>query len=320
MKRICCFLLSLCVFCFGFKISKQASAMSKTNTYAKVLADCVLFKSSTLNYDLENVYFIIPETYFVTVLDKVSDSCCKVQYDKFVGFVESDKLIFATFVPVIKNLTDVTCDIEKSSGTQVWSSPTSFSNVLTVISAGTKNIKYIAKVFGDIPSGGESNLWFYIAYTPPFNSTNVYEGYVYSENVSYVSSIPKNLETNPEIIESSNYVDEVIYISSSMKTILTILIAVPIILLILIILYKLTKRFSKNTDKTIFQKNVSQQNLQNNFAEISDENNSYSNSSNVLKSKINKLKDISFVKKLKTKQEQIPYPDFSSFESDDDML
>lgn len=316
MNKLKYFLLFLFLFNFFSNPNNNAYALSETNTYAKALPECVLYKTSSLEYSIDNIYFIVPESYFVIVLDIVSETCCKVQYDKFIGYVKSDTLVFSTFIPVVKFLNGITCEVEEFSGTQVWNKPSASGDVLSVISAGTKNVKYIANVYGIIPAGGESNLWYYVSYTPPYNSTNVYEGYVYSENISSVSNIPYNNETNPELIEGSSIGDEIIYISSSMKTILTVLIAVPIILLILIILYKIAKKFKNNTNKRNFCNN-----------KVSDklmaENEIFDNQKNLmLKNKINQMKGLSFIKKIKPTSQSlnIPYPNFVSYDSDEDLL
>ena len=98
-----------------------------------------------------------------------------------------------------------------------------------------------------VPSGGESNLWYFVFYTPSENSTNVYEGYIYSENTINLSEIVANTETNPEVISNETVDDNIIYISSTIKTIIITIITIPVILFFVIILYKLIKKFGKNT-------------------------------------------------------------------------
>ena len=312
MKRFCSFLLILLIVNCQCDINLKSYAMSETNTYAKALKDCVLYKSSEMTYNVDNIYFIIPESYFVVVLDNVSDNCFKVQYDKYVGYVDSSYLVIATFIPIVKTLESVTCDIKQTSGTQIWNKPSSDGAVLTTISAGTKNISYIAKVYGEIPSGGESNLWYYISYTPKFSSTNVYEGYIYSENVANISEIVFNAEINPEILDDEFLNDDVIYISSSMKTVLVVFIAVPIILLILIILYKLMKNLRKNTKLNNFEEKYNRENIsyENDYVKENNEN-------TLLKSKLHQMQKFPLFRKTNYKKH---YPPFPNYDSEDDLL
>ena len=319
MKKI---IVILSIFSLMFaKVNVQQSchAKAETSTYAKALSDCVMYRSSELNYDANNVYFVIPESYFLTVLENVSDECMKVQYDKYVGYVDSSTVIVATFIPIVKTLKNVTCDIKETSGTQIWSLPSTEGNVLTTISAGTKNISYVAFVYGDLPSGGESNLWFYVSYTPSFNSTNVYEGYIYSENVTNISEIVLNTESNPEVINEKISDDNLFLVSSSMKTILVVIVAIPIILLILIILYKFTQKFKNNTNKTHFENNLYGKETTRNIENFETEEVSMNES---LKSNLNKLKNNSFVKLNKNffVKKNRSYPEFPTYDSEDDLL
>ena len=159
MKIICKILLCLLIFGFGEKCDMVANAKVEKTTYAKALTGCVLYKTTSFDNDVDNIFFIVPETYFVVVLDEISNICLKVQYDKFVGYVDSRKVVIATFSPIVKTLDDVTCDVKETSGTQIWNKPSTEGDVLTTISANTKSITYIESVYGTIQSGGECNLW-----------------------------------------------------------------------------------------------------------------------------------------------------------------
>ncbi len=290
--------------------------------YAKANFDCVLYKSQSIDSSIDNVYFVIPETYFVTILDS-NEHIYKVQYDKYIGYVKKDSVVVAKFTPNVKTLEGVKCNIKYTSGTQVWSKPSTSGSVLTTIPAATENITYIAACYGEIPMGGTSNSWYYISYTPSTNSTNVYEGYIYSENVAFVSEIVDNLETNPEIIQEENLVEEkTIYVSPTFKTIITALISIPIILLISIILYKLIKFLRKNTNKTIFENNLNFESKRDNcvdlnFRDYSQDKNNFQN--NQIKNEIDKMKNTSFVKMRKFSSDN-KYPKFPFYESDDDLL
>ena len=75
---------------------------------------------------------------------------------------------------------------------KIWQYPTTSSTAFATLDAGTCDVSYIASVSGQIPNGGKSDIWYYVVYTPSFDSTNVYEGYVYSENTTNLSEIILN--------------------------------------------------------------------------------------------------------------------------------
>lgn len=273
-------LLSICVFACGlnpdvFLLTELDNLIyvnaqeTETSTYAKALFGCNLYKTQEMSSRLEDVYFQVPETYFVLVLDTVNDNCLKVQYDRYIGYVDSSTVIIATFIPIVKTLDNITFDIKPTSGTQIWQSPTTKSNICTTLSAGTKNIKYVGFAYGSVPTSGESNIWYYVYYTPDENSTNVFEGYIYSENAMNLSEIVANTETNPEVISNENELDnKTIYITSTIKTIIIAIVTIPIILFFAIILYKLVQKIKKNTicdkNKKLFLTKDSFENNQNN--------------------------------------------------------
>ncbi len=346
MRKICVFLccfvnLLFSSFNLNFcNLSKSHEddftfALAERTTYAKALVNCTLYKSPSLSDELKNIYFIVPESYFVTVLENVSDTVMKVQYDRYVGYVNSTNVLIATFIPIVKTLDGITCDIKETVGTQVWNIPSATDGTsLTVIDAGTKNIKYIAMVYGTIPIGGESNLWYYVNYTPAVSSTNVYEGYVYSENVTNVSEIVMNAESNPEIITSDpdGNTDGTLFISSPIKTLIIAVIAVPIILLAAILIYKAVRRMKDySVKKRNIQKEVSQAFESENYQPYNDLDTQYNsfNGNRSLKGKIDEMKHTSFVRKQNGYgyndfqgdfKSNRSYPEFPTYDSEDDLL
>ena len=74
----------------GLTFASQSSNTISSSGYAKVQQNCLLFKSDdTLNSTYQNVYFEIPESYFVNILYKVNDTTYKVKYGEIIGFVDA---------------------------------------------------------------------------------------------------------------------------------------------------------------------------------------------------------------------------------------
>ena len=232
----------------SFRLEKCYAENESESLYAKVLDDCILFKNKEMIYNFDSIYFQIPKSYFVLILETISEKCLKVQYGNYIGFIDSSKIEIAKFTPIVKTLDGIKFDIKENVGTKIWQYPTSSSNVLVTLSAGTKDIVYIASISGDVPVGGKSDVWYYVIYTPSYDSTNVYEGYVYSENTTNLSNIIFNAETNPiEISDEIQENEKLIFISSTIKTIVIAVVVIPIILFFVVILYNLTKKIKKNT-------------------------------------------------------------------------
>lgn len=225
---------------------KQKTFGESSVVYAKVKNNCYFFKTSDITDTTHNnVFFIIPETYFVIVLDNINLSIIKVQYKNKIGYVSADSIKVVSFTPIVPFLEGITFDITSSSGTQIRLTPNvnNSSNILHVIPAGTKNVNYIAKTIGNIPTGGSSNIWYYVLYTPISDPTSVYEGYVYSEKAINISKINPNEEDEIVPSEDNDNRAPEIYINGSVKTILIVIICIPIVLVfvLLVIQNKRTK-------------------------------------------------------------------------------
>lgn len=297
MRKIIIFLLLLTIQP-AFKLNKNSFAVSNDFSYAKISANCVMYKTSSMTDDYSNILFIIPESYFVLVLDDSISTSYKVKYDSYIGYVKPEKIKLVNFVPKTKTLDGVTLDINPNFGTQIWSQPSTFSGTaLTTIKASTENITYVASATGDVPSGGISNIWYYVVFTPIESPTDVYEGYVYSENVSYLSEIKLN---NEDIIEESMLKIEQNNqkMSSTLKIIIIVLISIPLTVFLILILYKCIKNIVKNTNSNKNCEKYKNENF-NDFSEKKlnfGDNNLITSNNTALKKNINYLSNRSFKK------------------------
>lgn len=236
---LCLLLFSISIFAsINLNIFCKHSKATETSkiTYAKANENCILYKTNSMSNDINNIYFYIPPTYFVAILSNFNNEIYRVQYLNFTGFCYSSCLDKVSFTPTNPYLTNVSFSINSFSGTQVWSLPSDTKGIkFTTISANTTGIEYIASVNGDIPIGGNSNVWYYARFTPATNTTSVYEGYIYSEAVVNLSNIPSNLEVEdlPE-----QHSPNTITINGPLKIILIILICLPFIILFIVSLIK----------------------------------------------------------------------------------
>lgn len=236
------------IFCYNYNLNirNYLCAYQTSNvSYAKVSADCALYKTQSMNNNIANVYFYVPSTYFVSIISKINDIIYKVQYDNFVGYVSADKIDIVSFVPTTPIPTNVTFDIAQKSGTQIWSLPSdSEGTILTTISADTKGIEYIASATGEIPIGGTTNIWYYARFTPASSTTSVYEGYIYSEATTNLSHIANNLEYEPENTIPSQ--SKPISISNGAQIIMIVLICLPFLILLVLACIKIFQTIKTN--------------------------------------------------------------------------
>lgn len=237
--------------------------------YAKVKENCFLFKTSDVtDASYRNVEFIIPESYFVIVLNNINTMITKVQYKNKIGYVSSDSIKVVDFLPVNPTLDYVTFDINENVGTQLRSSPNAddSTNITSIVPAGTENITYVASTYGVIPTGGNSNVWYYAIYSPISDPTSVYEGYIYSGKTENLSKIELNSEDIYEITENNKEdKDNSFVINNGIKTLLIIIICVPIVLIFIILIVgnKRNKNENFKTKETYIETNKELENRNN---------------------------------------------------------
>lgn len=255
------FYLKFCVLLAVMLIFKtnlpSTLVFASSSNYYKVKNDCILFKTNNLTSDdFSNIYFKIPTTYFVTLLNE-SDGVAKVKYGNFIGYVNILSLSKVDFIPQNPTLLNVTFNINNDSGTHIRSVPitSNTSNILTTIPAGTKNINYIASINAETPPGGSDNTWFYCEYSPENSPTSVFTGYIYSERCNSLSAIEANLEENiqQEILGPTNIDDNLstedaeIMLSPEVRVIFITLICLPIVILFIIFCFKAKNKHVNNT-------------------------------------------------------------------------
>ena len=308
------------LFIVGFLIKSPDKhyfyyAENNTPLFAKIETDCPLFKTeNTLNTAPENIYFLIPKTYFVCIISQ-QQNATKVRYLNFIGYCKTTQLKTVSFVPTNPYLLGVSFNINSSSGTQIRSTPTIDNNVLANVSAGAKNITYIASTHGQTPSGGQSDIWYYCEFSPEYSPTQVYSGYIYSERAEIAPTVLANSEAdnneeNPNIssdISAENEYENV-EISPGVKAILIALICVPIIAIFCIVVIK----------HKIALKNQKAMETNSNYSALNSSQSNLNKSSITSKIPVKFFKNKTFYKKPPTNNTLLTSRSFSLDDLDDD--
>ena len=277
MKKLICILFILLNFYYYVPLSLTSAnattidpttAEASTNYgYYKVLSSCALFKTSDItNTSLENIYFTIPETYFVKKISDISASTLKVSYNGKIGYVMTERVKLVSFLPNEKYLQGITFDISKLSGTQMWSNPTTTDQskiIFKHIEAGTTNISYIASANGEIPPGATSRIWYYCTFSPANDPTSVYEGYIHSEKTTNLTEIIQNTEDDIILNEVTDTSKTLFGLPKSIETILIVIVSIPL-LSIIVIIFMNSRRKHKQKNSKIITDNIIESNNEEN--------------------------------------------------------
>jgi hypothetical protein len=209
------------------------------NSFARADKTTYLYKSTSEDNSIDNIYCIIEKSYFVEIKDSVGDFY-SVNYNNASGFVKKndvEEIIDTPQTPYPNNIKIIignNCNLRSSPTTN-----STINNVIATIRSEESNITFIGKIFSEEAIDFGGTTWYYVKYND--NYGYIYNKYVKSitpifentEKVSYKSKINSNLE-NP--------------ITNTPSLIIVIILFIPCIF-VLIIIYYPNKKYIK-TKKT----------------------------------------------------------------------
>src|SRR5690554_7202741 len=142
-------LLLLISFCFVPKSS--VTAFSNSATYARVKANNThLYRTAHINESLENKWCLLPQTFFVKILDNFNDIFYKVEYKSIVGYVKKEHVNLVNEIPINPYPPQTIFALKPTIGAHLRVVPkqnSSLSNTVATIPQGTTNLIYLGKIF-----------------------------------------------------------------------------------------------------------------------------------------------------------------------------
>lgn len=173
-----------------FNSTPTVYAVNTNNIYAQVMNENVyFFKTPVADTSYDNVFFILPKTYFVILTESANDDFYTAKYSNLDGYVKKNEVQAISGKPSTPFLQNVNFRVYSELSCQLMSKPTLNSTQITTIPVLTKNIIYIASTKGDTLIEDRTNLWIYCKY-----AEGLY-GYVYSD---FCDGLPNPMPTNSE--------------------------------------------------------------------------------------------------------------------------
>ncbi len=162
----------------------ESDSTSTIKKYQRITTETPLFKSTNdTDTSAKNIFFMLPRSYFVKVIKEVTlesgNSGYYVRYNTYEGY--ADKSAFSgTMSDIETSQSGIKISLSDDYGTYLRETPEISENNKTVlIEKGTSGILLIAKTYGDIPSDGTTNEWYFVEYSK--GPTTTYTGYIYAE-------------------------------------------------------------------------------------------------------------------------------------------
>lgn len=222
-------------------------AETKETYFAKVLASNVkLYRSTNGSEDVTNIFFVIPQSYFVEISYCSNENYYNARYQDITGYVKKQEVKCISGIPDTPFAT-ASFRVFIPGGIDLRSSPSQSEglNSVTKINFLETNLKYYGSIDGEEAISYKSTTWYFCKY---IRGEEEIFGYVYSAYCDLLTSIPVNTEVVEYIEEpsfsintSTNPSQEPIDAINSLPTTTQIIIIVAVCLPCVVIIYLLFK-------------------------------------------------------------------------------
>ncbi len=205
---------------------------AKGESYARIkTSNSYLYKSSQLNESIDNKICLLPETYFVKILNNYNSTFYQAEFNNLTGFVKKIDVTLINEIPQKPYPTNIYFNTKSNTSCFLRSSPkvkVVVDNVLKTIPSGTTNLKFYGKTLGEEAVDMQGTIWYLTEYEGEL-------GYVHSFYVSTYLSLP----TNTEQVTFRNTLEDFVPnpLTNTQSAIIIIIISMPVIV-ILVLLYK----------------------------------------------------------------------------------
>ena len=218
--------------------------------YAQIMFEQVyLYKTPTNDNSTLNVYFEIPKTYFVELLENANESFYYAKYSNIFGYVKKASVQAVSNTPNSPFLDNLKFRVYADLSRNMQTEPNLSSNTSSLVASVplySRNLTFYGKIIGENLIEGRTNIWYYCKYTV----TNEC-GYVYSDACDKMDNIVKNTEKLPYISTpqwnlTPTQSPQLVAIDSNPFKITVILICIPFIVFGIILLrWAYTKKGNK---------------------------------------------------------------------------
>ena len=188
------------IFC---KINNSQS--EPTANFHEINEYTPLYKTTTDDpQNLAGIYFILPKTYFVEVLNSQKldsgEDGLFVRYNGYEGYCKQSAL-GKTPTQNSQTQSGITLKMYSDAGTYIRQTPEIADNKIRIIPQSTTNIIFIGTINGDTPADGTTNVWYFVEYN--ISDTKTVLGYIYSERAILSSPLTERPQPITESTEQS---------------------------------------------------------------------------------------------------------------------
>lgn len=171
-------------------------AENTTKTYyAQIMFEQVyLYKTPTNDNSTLNVYFEIPRTFFVELVDNANETFYFARYSNITGYVKKESVQAVSNTPNSPFLDNLKFRVYADLSRNIQTEPNLSSNTSSLVASVplySRNLTFYGKIIGENLIEGRTNIWYYCKYSADAD----YYGYIYSD---FCDELPTTLPINTE--------------------------------------------------------------------------------------------------------------------------
>lgn len=210
--------------------------------FAQILFEQVyIYRTPNDDNSITNIFFEIPKTYFVELLDSVNQNFYLAKYLNITGYVKKESVQAVEHAPSSPFLNNLNFRVYADLSRNIHSEPNTSSktsNIIASVPLYCRNLTYYGKITGETLIEGRTNTWFYCKYT----ADKDYYGYIYSDFCDELPTpMPTNLEAvtfiaNPTFkldqVEQNNSID----FNSNTTAVIIAIVSIPALIFVFMII------------------------------------------------------------------------------------
>ncbi len=252
MKKIVFIIIYIiCLFSILFRHEQTLCLAEITRTYYARITNNETCLYSSPDDSNSSVLFLLPQTYFVELLENANDEFYYARYNDVYGYVKKALVSPVKTVPQMPFLTNISFRVFVPSGANLRTSPQNLgaTNLIYSVPFLESNLLYYGTIYGEEAISKKGNVWFYCKY---YVNNLSYSGYIYSPLCDCLGTIYPNEEVldlfdgNLIFKEETQKItiNQMENLSQTTQTIIIIAISLPCLLFIYL-LFKPTKIIEK---------------------------------------------------------------------------
>ena len=220
-------------------------------------ANCYLYRTAEDNQDVNNIWFLLPKTYFVQLIEDSDEQFFKVKYQNFIGYVFKTDVSIVYETPKTPWPENLTFDINGTANVVMRSSPSSDSEYIGLIPFNAIKVTFYGSIIGQEALTNLGNQWYYATYKS--YEQGIISGYVYAPLTTNLTLLQDNTEILSTIKPTSGpSIEEVISPELQDSQNLLIIGLLSIVGISVLILLFIPKKRTKKAKQAIKNTNITQ--------------------------------------------------------------